>query len=55
MTVAYRADTQTQEIIRRWQEWLGNIKRYSQHTLDAYSSDVSEFISFIADRKHSIF
>lgn len=51
MTVAYRADTQTQEIIRRWQEWLGNIKRYSQHTLDAYSSDVSEFISFIADRK----
>ena len=51
MTVAYRADLQTQEIIRRWQEWLGNIKRYSQHTLDAYSSDVSEFINFIANKK----
>ena len=52
-TIIYKADNQMLEIIRRWQEWLSNTRRYSMHTLDAYARDLSEFINFMAQKKKS--
>lgn len=49
--IIYQADAQVSELIRRWQEWLGSIRRYSQHTLDAYARDLADFISFTAAQK----
>lgn len=43
-------DSQMQEIVRRWQEWLSGTKRYSEHTLDAYSRDLSAFLAFASQK-----
>jgi len=37
------------EAVRRWQHWLAVERRVSQHTLDAYSRDLSAFLGFLAD------
>jgi len=34
---------------RDWQKWLGDEKRFSPHTCDAYSRDLLSFLSFLAD------
>lgn len=34
------------ELIKKWQTWLLNERRYSAHTLDAYARDLSEFTKF---------
>lgn len=51
LNLNFQTDSQMQELIRRWQEWLGQTRRYSEHTLDAYSRDLSEFIDFVAQKE----
>ena len=46
-------DNQLQEIIRRWRDWLVNIRRYSEHTKDSYMRDLSEFIKIVAEQKNA--
>ena len=46
-------DSQMQELIRRWQDWLLNIRRYSEHTKDSYTRDLFEFIKILAEQKKS--
>jgi len=47
----FKTDSQMQELIRRWQEWLSQTRRYSAHTLDAYSRDLGEFIDFVVQKE----
>lgn len=44
--IVYNADTELKKIIHQWQSHLEHERRYSLHTLDAYSRDLSEFTSF---------
>ena len=54
-TIKFSVDIQMEELIRRWQDWLSATRRYSAHTLDAYSRDLSEFTNFAAQQKqHSL-
>lgn len=53
--IKYPASTSVLEYIKRWQSWLQNERRYSLHTLDAYSRDLADFFNFFADRqKHPV-
>lgn len=45
-------DSQLKELIRRWQDWLVNIRRYSEHTKDSYTRDLFEFIKIISEQKN---
>lgn len=49
--IQYHSDIQMQEIIHRWLKWLFETRRYSAHTLDAYSRDLSEFTEFASSQK----
>ncbi len=44
--IKYNADTETAEIISRWQEWLKSERRYSPNTCDAYFRDFADFTAF---------
>ncbi len=52
--IRYIAGTDVQELIRQWQSWLKNERRYSVHTLDAYFRDLSEFFNFFNNEKLSV-
>ena len=41
------AALELQQVIGQWCEWLSGVKRYSDHTLTAYLTDLSFFISFV--------
>lgn len=41
----FNADNKLNSIIERWQAWLLNERRYSEHTLDAYSRDLACFLN----------
>ena len=45
-TIKYKATPELQEVIMRWLAWLKNVRRYSEHTLDAYGRDLACFINF---------
>lgn len=45
--IKYAADSEIIQIITLWQNWLKNERRYSEHTLDAYSRDLAEFFAFL--------
>lgn len=45
--IIYIASPEVQKLIKRWQSWLLNEKRYSPHTLDAYSRDLAAFFNFL--------
>lgn len=47
--IRYKASDEVLELIRRWQAWLQNERRYSPHTLDAYSRDLSLFFEFMQE------
>jgi len=49
--INYQTDSNTLNLISKWQTWLSHTRRYSQHTVDAYSRDLAEFISFVANQK----
>lgn len=44
--IRYKASKEVIELITRWQTWLCDERRYSAHTLDAYSRDLSCFFEF---------
>lgn len=44
--IKFNADEHLRSVIQDWQNWLLNEKRFSAHTLDAYSRDLSFFINF---------
>lgn len=47
--IRYKASKEVIELITRWQIWLRDERRYSAHTLDAYSRDLSCFFEFIQE------
>lgn len=49
--ITYRAEAEVLQLIKRWQIWLRDERRYSAHTLDAYSRDLSAFLDFFAEQK----
>ncbi len=52
--IRYIAGADVQDLIRQWQNWLKNERRYSAHTLDAYFRDLSEFFNFFNNKKLSV-
>ena len=46
--IKYNASREIKQLIAQWQSWLLNERRYSPHTLDAYSRDLSGFFDFAA-------
>lgn len=44
--IVFNAAPEVQDLIIRWQNWLRGERRYSEHTLDAYSRDLAEFFRF---------
>lgn len=47
--IRYQASAEVVSFIHRWQNWLKDERRYSLHTLDAYSRDLSVFFDFLKD------
>ena len=45
--IKFNADSKLLAIITDWQNWLLRERLYSEHTLDAYSRDLSGFLSKI--------
>ncbi|MBE6452526.1 MAG: tyrosine recombinase XerC [Alphaproteobacteria bacterium] len=45
--IEYNATEEVKELITRWQNWLRDERRYSIHTLDAYSRDLAIFFNFL--------
>lgn len=52
--ITYQADEQTTDLIAKWRNWLQNERRYSNHTLDAYCRDLSNFFKFLYKKKHQL-
>ena len=48
--IKYNADSELLETIEKWQQWLRYERRYSEHTLNAYSRDLAFFINFFAEK-----
>ena len=46
--IKYKASEELIGIIHDWQGWLKDERRYSPHTLGAYSRDLSEFFDFLS-------
>ena len=47
--IRYKASTEVVDLIRRWQGWLRDERRYSLHTVDSYARDLSIFFDFVFD------
>ena len=47
--IKYNVSREIKQLIAQWQSWLLNERRYSPHTLDAYSRDLSGFFDFAAE------
>jgi len=45
--IAFSAADDTLRAIEDWQRWIGDERRSSSHTLDAYSRDLAAFLSFL--------
>ncbi len=50
--ITYEADETLKEIIRQWQEWIKNERRYSLNTCDAYFRDLADFFTFLNEYLH---
>lgn len=47
--IKYIASDEVKEKISQWQSWLKDERRYSIHTLDAYSRDLAIFLQFLEE------
>ncbi len=47
--IIFSASNDTLRAIEDWQRWIGDERRSSSHTLDAYSRDLAAFLSFLND------
>ncbi len=45
--IVYRAQADLLGVIKDWQSWLRDERKYSEHTLDAYFRDLACFIDFL--------
>lgn len=52
--IKYNTGPELLPIIKSWQEWLKNERRYSKHTLDAYFRDLAEFFHFFSEHTGSV-
>ena len=52
--IKYIASDEVKELIFRWQAWLRDERRYSPHTLDAYSRDLSDFFEYMHELLHKV-
>lgn len=46
MEIKYNVDHILHEVVKDWLQWLKNERRYSEHTVDAYARDLSQFFDF---------
>jgi len=46
MEIKYNVDHILHEVVKDWLQWLENERRYSEHTVDAYARDLSQFFDF---------
>lgn len=44
--IRYKATAEVLAVIKKWQDWLKDERRYSLHTLDGYSRDLADFFNF---------
>lgn len=44
--IRYKATAEVLAVIKKWQDWLKDERRYSPHTLDGYSRDLADFFNF---------
>lgn len=49
--ITYFADENLAKIIKNWCAWLRNERLYSEHTVDAYARDLSQFTHFFESQK----
>ena len=49
--IKFKSDAILSEVIKGWQQWLLNERRYSVHTIDGYMRDLSFFVDFFAARE----
>jgi len=47
--ITFKAKPDLLTLIKEWQNWLSKERRFSAHTLEAYSRDLSFFINFFED------
>lgn len=52
--ITYEAASEVIEQIHRWQGWLAGERRFSAHTVDAYSRDLSLFFKFLHEYQRSL-
>ncbi|MBS4773747.1 MAG: tyrosine recombinase XerC [Proteobacteria bacterium] len=52
--IRYKASPEVVEQIRRWQGWLARERRFSAHTVDAYSRDLRAFFDFLSDYQRNL-
>jgi integrase/recombinase XerC len=51
---SFLASDDTLRAIEDWQRWIGDERRSSAHTLDAYSRDLAAFLTFLSDHLGSV-
>lgn len=44
--IEYKAASDVLAVVKRWQDWLKDERRYSPHTLDGYGRDLADFFIF---------
>ena len=44
--IKYNVDRLLNEVVKDWLQWLKDERRYSEHTVDAYARDLSQFFAF---------
>lgn len=49
--IKYIAEQTLLEVIKNWQDFVLFERKYSEHTMDAYSRDLAEFLGFISIQK----
>ena len=47
--ISFSASDDTLRAIEDWQRWIGDERRSSSHTLDAYSRDLAAFFIFLSE------
>ncbi|HIO38241.1 MAG TPA: hypothetical protein EYN27_04755, partial [Rhodospirillales bacterium] len=47
-TIDFIAKPNVKGAIDRWMQWLETERNYSVHTLDAYSFDLNDFLTFLS-------
>lgn len=52
--IRYKASPEVIEQIHNWQNWLAGERRFSPHTVDAYSRDLCAFFDFLSDYQRNL-